>query len=157
MNVRTAALASFSALALAACGTHRIPGTEIRDTPDARAIYGVIDAYRVASERREPESILSLVSPQYFDDAGTPDPGDDLDYSQLQRVLPERFQKVSAMRLGITVREIDVQGDRATANLFYDGHYRLTSTAGETAKAASDMSQMRFVRESGSWKIVSGL
>jgi hypothetical protein len=155
MNVRLAVV--LTTLGLAACGAHRIPGTEIRDTPDARAIYGVIDSYRLASERREPDTILALVSEQYFDDAGTPDPGDDLDYAQLQRVLPARFRQVSAMRLGITVREIDVKGDHATANVFYDGHYRLSTPSGETPKAASDVSQMKFVRENGAWKIVSGL
>ena len=154
MNVRIAVIA---VLALAACGAHHIPGTQINDTPEARAVYGVIEAYRVAAERRDPEAILALVSTQYFDDAGTPDPGDDLDYAQLQKVLPERFRKVSAMRLGITVREIEVKGDRATANVFYDGHYRLTTPSGEAAKVASDISQMRFVREGGTWKITSGL
>src|SRR5690349_1710886 len=110
MNVRR--LAALITLALAACGAHRIPNTEINDTPDTRAIYAVIDSYRLAAERREPDAILALVSKQYFDDAGTPDPGDDLDYTQLQGVLPARFQKVSSMRLGITVRQIEVNGDR---------------------------------------------
>jgi hypothetical protein len=157
MKIRLSVLATVAAVALTACAGHHIPGTEIRETPDTQAIYGVIEAYRAAAERREPDAILALVSTQYFDDAGTPDPADDLDYAQLQRVLPAQFQKVSAMRLGITVREIQVNGDHATANLFYDGHYRLTTQAGETAKAASDLSQMRFVRENGTWKIVSGL
>jgi hypothetical protein len=144
-------------LALAACGTRRIPGTEIRDTPDARAIVAVIDQYRMAAERRDPDAILSMVSQTYFDDAGTPDPGDDLDYQQLRAALPDHFRQLTAMRLGIGVREIDVSGDRATANLFYDGYYRVATASGETAKQASDVSQMKFVREQGKWRIAGGL
>jgi ketosteroid isomerase-like protein len=146
-----------SVVALAACGTHRIPGTEIKDTPDARAIVAVIDQYRTAAERRDADAVLSMVSQSYFDDAGTPDPGDDLDYQQLRALLPDHFRKLTAMRLGIGVREIEVAGDRASANLFYDGYYRVATASGESAKQASDVSQMKFVREQGRWRITGGL
>ena len=145
------------ALSLAACSSRRIPGTEIRDTPDTRAIVAVIDGYRQAAERRDAEGVLALVSPAYFDDAGTPDPADDLDYGQLRTVLPENYARLTAVRLGIGVREVDVQGDRATANVFYDGHYRVATAAGEAPKQASDVAQMKFVRDAGKWRIAGGL
>lgn len=144
-------------LALGACGAKRIPGTEVRDTADNRAIYQLIDAYRQAAERRDAEAVLALVSPTYFDDAGTPDPADDVDYGQLQKLLPRHYKQLSAVRLGIGIREIDVKGDRAVANVFYDGYYRVATPAGDTAKSASDVAQMRFVREDGRWRIASGL
>jgi len=143
---------------LAGCtGAKRIPGTEIRDTPDARAIVAVIDSYRQAAERRDAAGVLALVSESYFDDAGTADPSDDIDYLQLKQRLPEHFRKLSAVRLNIGVREIEVKGERAIANVFYDGHYRVSTASGEASKSTSDVSQMHFVREFGTWKIVSGL
>jgi hypothetical protein len=145
------------ALALAACSTPRIRGTEIQDTPDTRAIVATIDSYRQAAERRDAEGVLALVSPTYFDDAGTPDPADDMDYAQLREMLPGHYRQLSSIKLGIGVREIVVEGDRATANVFYDGHYRVTTAAGEAPKVTSDVAQMRFVRDGKGWKITAGL
>jgi hypothetical protein len=151
-------LATFAlAAALAGCGTRRIAGTDIPDNRDTRAIVGVIDEYRKAVEARNAEAVLALVSPAYFDDAGTPDPADDLDRDQLARALPRHFQQLTAVRLGIGVKEVDVKGDAATANVFYDGHYRVATAGGEAAKSASDVAQMRFVRENDRWFITSGL
>lgn len=145
------------ALALAACGTKRIPGTDIRDTQDTRAIIAVIDQYRMATERRDAQAALALVSEKYFDDAGTPDPADDQDYEQLRKRLPEDFAKLTAVRLGIGVKAIDVQDGTATADVFFDGHWRIATPSGEVAKAASDVNRMKFVREDGAWRIASGL
>jgi ketosteroid isomerase-like protein len=150
-------LAVLAALALAACSRHRIPGTEIPDNLDTRAIVAVIDQYRQAVEARNAAAVLALVAPSYFDDAGTPDPADDLDREQLARALPRHFEQLTAMRLGIGVKEVVVQGDRATANVFYDSHFRVATKGGEAAKSSSDVAQMRFVREGGQWLVASGL
>lgn len=145
------------ALTLTACGARRISGTEIPDNRDTRAIVAVIDEYRKAVEARNAEAVLALVSSSYFDDAGTPDPADDLDREQLGRALPRHMQQLTSVRLGIGVKQVDVKGDTATANVFYDGHYRVATAGGETAKQANDVAQMKFVRENGKWLIASGL
>lgn len=144
-------------LSLAACGTKRIPGTEIRDTRDTRAIVSVIDQYRTAAERRDAHTVLSLVSTRYFDDAGTPDPADDQDYGQLQKRLPVDYAKLASVRLGMGVRKIDVKDDSASADIFFDGHWRIATATGEVAKQSNDVNRMTFVREDGAWKIASGL
>jgi hypothetical protein len=141
-----------------ACGTRRIPGTEIKDTRDTRAIVELITQYRTAAERRDAGAVMALVSKQYFDDAGTPDPGDDVDYGQLRKRISDDFAKLTAMRLEIGVRGIDVDDDHAAAYVYYDEHYRIaTRGGGEVPKQASDVHRMRFVREEGAWKFVSGL
>jgi ketosteroid isomerase-like protein len=142
---------------LAACGSRRIPGTDIKDNKDTRAVVAVIDQYRAASERRDAAAVLVLVSTKYFDDAGTPDPSDDIDYGQLKKRLAGDFSKVTTLRLDIGVRRIDVEDDHAAAYVFYDEHYRIATQGGEVAKAASDPHRMSFVREDGAWKIVAGL
>jgi SnoaL-like protein len=142
---------------LAACGTRRIPGTDIQDNADTRGIVAVVDQYRAASERRDAAAVLALVSKKYFDDAGTPDPSDDLDYGQLKKRIGEDFSKLTALRLDIAVRQIDVKDDHAQALVYYDSHYRIATRAGEVAKVASDPHRMQFVREDGAWKFVSGL
>ena len=157
MSLRSTLLTVAVALTLASCGTKRIPGTEIRDTPDARAIVSVIDQYRSAAQRRDAETVLALVSPRYFDNSGTADPGDDQDYQQLERRLAEDYAKLAAVRLDMGVRAIDVKGDAATADVFFDGHWRIATPTGEVAKQANDVHRMTFLREQGMWKIASGL
>jgi ketosteroid isomerase-like protein len=154
MRLTTAVLA---AALLLGCGPRRIPGTEIRDTPDTRAVVETIDAYRQAAERRDAPAVLALVSPRYFDAAGTPDPSDDVDREQLAKRLTADYQRITALRLQIGVKRIDIDGDKAAAYVFYDEHYRIQTKAGEVAKQASDQHRMQLVREDGRWLFVSGL
>ncbi len=144
------------ALALAACARN-IPNTEIRDTPDSRAILDVIEKYRTGLERRDAASVLALVSKSYFDDAGTPDPADDMDYAQLQKAIVGDYPRLPAVRMELGVKQIEVDGDKAAAFLFYDGHFRVATPRGEVPKQTSDQSRMTFRKEGGTWKITSGL
>lgn len=143
--------------ALAACGPRRIPGTDIHDTADTREIMAAIDAYRGAAERRDARAVLALVSSTYFDDAGTPEPGDDVDHGQLERRLADDYARLAAVRLRITVRSVDVQGEKAFAVVSYDEHYRIATAGGEVPKHASDDHRMELVREGGAWRFASGL
>ena len=156
MRLDTSALA-VAGLALLACGPHRIPGTEISDPPDTRAVVAAIDAYRQAAERRDAAAVLALASPSYFDTAGTPDPVDDVDYEQLKARITADYKQINTLRLTLGVRRIDVTGDKATAYVFYDEHYRIQTKGGEVAKEASDSHRMQLVREGGHWLFVSGL
>jgi hypothetical protein len=144
-------------LALVACSPKRIPGTEIEDTDENRAVVAAIDAYRRAAERRDAGAVLAMVSPKYFDDAGTPDPGDDMTYDQLRRSIAEDYRRISVMRLDIGVKRIEVKDDRAFAYVYYDQRYRIRTAAGEVPKQASDIHRMQLVREDGAWKFLSGL
>jgi ketosteroid isomerase-like protein len=143
-------------VAAAAC-TKRIPGTDIEDTRDNRAIVAVIDAYRKAFEERNAAAALALVSQDYFDDAGTADASDDLDGVQLARALPETLARLPAVKLELAVTRVEVEGDRASAYMFHDTRYRVATPRGEVAKRDSDLARMTFRREGGVWKIASGL
>ncbi len=144
-------------LTLIGCAARRIPGSDIKDTPDTRAIIAALEAYRHAAERRDAGAVLALVSPKYFDDAGTPDPADDIDYQQLKKRISDDFHKITALRLDLAVKKVDVEGDKATAYVFYDEHYRITTNAGEVPKQASDSHRMQLVRESSAWHFAGGL
>ena len=156
MRLHTAVFA-VAGLALLACGPRRIPGTEIRDTPDTRAVVEAIDAYRKGAERRDAPAVLALVSPHYFDTAGTPDPADDVDFELLKKRLTADYRQITALRLQLGVRRIDVEGDKAAAYVFYDEHYRIQTKNGEIAKQANDSHRMQLVKEGGHWVFMSGL
>lgn len=153
--LRTAPAAAL--LALVACSTVRLPGTDIPDVGDNRAIYEVLQRYRAAVERRDAAAVLELVSPAYFDDAGTPDPSDDLDYAGLAKALPADLARVSGVRWDLALQSIQLDGERAMAYVRFDARYRVTTRVGEIAKAQTDVSRIGLVRENAAWRIRSGL
>ncbi len=144
-------------LAAAAACAKKIPGTDIDDNKDNRAIVEVLEAYRKAFEARDAPALMSLVSANYFDDAGTADASDDLDRDQLAKALPETLARTPAVTLELAVTRIDVDGDKASVYLFHDSRYRVATPRGEIPKRDSDQTRMTFRREGGSWKIASGL
>jgi hypothetical protein len=159
MTIRASALAlALATLGALGCSPTRIPGTAIVSTPDTRAVYEVVLAYRQAMEKRDVAGVLALVAPNYFDTAGTPDPSDDLDRPRLEVALKESLARTDEVRLDFTVRKIDVSGDQALAELFYESYYRVkTPTGTAIPRRDSDLQRMVFQRQNGAWKIVSGL
>jgi hypothetical protein len=144
-------------LVLAACAPANIPGTEVPDSKENRAVYEVIRAYADALRKKDAGAILNLVAPNYYDGSGTPDPGDDVTRETLEKSLATDLSKVESVMLDMGVKKIDVNGDEARAEVFYDAAYRVVTPAGPIAKRPSDLSQMRLTRINGAWKISSGL
>jgi len=144
-------------LVAAACAPRRIPGTEIRDTAENRAVYAAVEAYVHAMNQRDPAAVLALVAPDYFDDAGTPEPADDLDRAQLEKALTADLARVETAKLAVSFRKIEVQGDAAFAEIFYDSYYRVQTPAGPVPRRDTDVNRVRLKRVEGKWKIVAGL
>lgn len=156
MTVRTALLAVAAVLA-AACSPKHIPGTEVPSTPDTRAVYDVVLKYREALEKRDVPGVMALVAPSYYDTAGTPDPSDDLDRARLEAALNQDLPRADSVRLEFTVRRIDVKGDDAQAEIFYDEYYRVKTGTATVPRRDSDVQRLRLKRIDGQWKFVSGL
>jgi hypothetical protein len=154
---RRLALLPLAVLAATACAPHRIPGTDIEDTKDTRAIFDVIQTYGRGMQTRDARTVLSVVSKQYYDDAGTPDPVDDMDYERLEKTLSADLAKLEAVRLELTIRKIGIDRDQAFADVLYDAWYRIQTPGVVVPKRESDVHRMRFKKEAGGWKIVAGL
>lgn len=144
-------------LVAAACSPRRIPGTELRDTRENRAIYAVIEEYVRGMNQRDAAVVLAQVAPDYFDDAGTPEPGDDLDRERLEKGLAQDLAKVEAAKLAVSFRKIEIQDDAAFAEIFYDSSYRVQTPAGPVPRRDSDVHRIRLKKVSGQWKIAAGL
>ena len=146
------------AVAAMACGcaAHRIPGTDIEDNPDTRAILLVLERYRVAVETKDSNTLIGLVSPSFKDNAGTATPDDDLDYSSLQKSLPQRFAKIDDVHLDVNVRKIELKADNASVIYYYTMSFRMPSLSPKV-RTESDIKQMLLRREQGQWKITSGV
>ncbi len=154
MNLRTLLPVAFL---LSACAAHRIPGTEIADSEATRAVYGVVQGYAQALQQRDAATLLSLASPEYFDNAGTADPADDMDFARLEQTLPADLGKLESLRVEIQVRNIVVDRDTAVAELWSDGWYRIQTPQGVVPRRDQELHRMRLVLRDGAWKITSGM
>jgi hypothetical protein len=145
-------------LASFACAHAKIGGTEVPDTVDNRAIMEVLLAYKTALERRDADAILALISKKYFEDNGTPDQADDYGYEQLAtKILPEALAATKEMYADFQVHGIDVEGDKANADIRYDSRARLEMPAGPLWDSHREFNRVELERQDGKWMIVSGL
>lgn len=138
------------------CAPKIIPGTNIEDTPDTRAIISVMERFRTALEARDADAVMALVSPTFKDTGGTSNPEDDLDYAMLQKKLPERLNRTSDVRLDIDVRAITMHKNWATAIYYYNARFRMP-TLTSRPQNESDLKQMMLKKENGQWKVASGI
>jgi hypothetical protein len=155
MTFRTG-LVALAALA-AACTPPRIPGTEIDSTPDTQAVYDVVMRYREALEKRDVAAVLALVAPGYYDAAGTPDPADDLDRARLEASLAQDLPKAESLKVDFTMRRIEVKGDEAQAEIFFDAFYRVKTPTVSVPRRDSDVHRLSLKRIDGAWKFTAGL
>ncbi len=157
-SLRLAALLSVS-LGLMACPPRKIPGTEIDDTDDARAVLNTMESYRKGVEKRDAEAITRLIDESFKDDGGNTDPGDNLVYKDLPGKLKERFDKLDDVRLEMTVRRLEMDKDEQVARATYTFTitWRLPGLTNRTQRE-SDVKQMILRRhEKNDWRIVSGI
>ncbi len=139
-----------------ACAPKFLQGTEIRDTPDTRAIANQLEAYREAMEKRDAQAVLALAAPNYFDNAGTPEPGDDVDRAGLEQRLQD-LNKITTLRLQLTIRDIQAKDDKGQAEVFFDQYYRVETPNGPVARHDADVHRMTLQKLDGVWKFTSGL
>ena len=55
----------------------------------------------------------------------------------------------------MTVRRIDVQGDTATAEIFYEDYYRVQTTSGAVPRRDADVHRLLLKKIDGQWKIAA--
>lgn len=143
-----------------------IPGTEIPDTEDNREILRVLENYRTAFVRRDAAGVLATAHPTYFDTAGTDDPEDDLEYTELGKTVRERMSQLESVRFTIDYLEIDVVKDRAVVKVWVDASFRLKPIVdpetGETRVESrhtrkQDHAMFELLNDQGAWRITRGL
>ena len=154
--MRTCALFLATA-SLLACSHATLPGTEIPDNPQNRAVLDVFAKYRDALEALDATSLLALAAAAYSDTGDTTHGIGPLDYAGLQQKLQTDFARVSGIKLEATIKDIEVRGDDARLDYFQVLRYAVKTPTGESWKSESDDARMKFVKVKGEWKIASGL
>jgi len=151
-------IAPLACLVAAACSSHAtLPGTNIQDTPQNRAVLDVFGRYKQALEARDAGAIVALTTPDYSD-PGDPARGiGPIDHEGLGQRLKGDLSKVTGVRLEATVKDVEVKGEEARLDYFQVLRFAVATPSGEKWKSESDDARMRFVRLNGEWKIASGL
>lgn len=144
-------------LLAAACSHNTLPGTNIPDNSQTRAILDVFQHYKNALEARDPSALLALAAPAYSDRGDISRGIPPTDYSSLQQKLKSDFAKVTGIKLEATIKDLKIADEQANLDYFEVLRYSVATPTGEKWKSESDDTRMRFVRVGGQWKIVSGL
>ncbi len=145
-------------LALSGC-IKKIPGTDIDDTTETRAIIATVDAYRLGVEQRNAQAVIDLADESFRDNGGSSTPDDDLDYKSLFTTLPARFQKIDDVKLDLSVRRVEFDDSAANARVTYTYtlSFRMPQLSSKMQNE-TDIKQMTLKRVSDKvWKITSGL
>jgi hypothetical protein len=142
----------------AGCATIRpIPGTKIADTPANRELLTRLEEYRVALEQRDSTKLLTMASPQYYEDAGTPGGSDDYGFPGLKRVLEQRLSALRWLRYLVRYRDIRIEGNRAAVDIKYDISFQLMTEMGERWERKQSEKRLELVKEDNRWLFLSGM
>lgn len=140
------------------CAHSTIPGTTIEDTEDNRSVLKVLDQLQKALQARDSDTVLSLISPTYFEDMGTIDNRDDFGFEELKTdILAQNIDKIAELYLKIDVHDVQVKGDQAFIDIRYRTRAKLALPSGSTWTQDSDFSRVNFLKEDGRWMVASGL
>ena len=88
------------------CQKQYIANTEILDNDFNRDVLNFCERYRHGVEDKNVGLLLSLASPRYFDNSGTPSGDDDVDKAGLEQLLKTRFAPIESIRFEIIYRAI---------------------------------------------------
>ncbi|MEZ4335379.1 MAG: hypothetical protein R3B82_02025 [Sandaracinaceae bacterium] len=142
--------------ALAGCSTGNIPNTDVPDNAENREVLEFVEQYRHAVERRRVGEILSLVSERFFDDNGTIQTEDDRDYDRLREELA-RFEELLDVRYEMRYRRVTFRSDRVLVDYTYTASFKIATPTGDRWETRLRDNRIELVRESGEFRIISGI
>lgn len=140
-----------------ACAHSTIPGTEIEDTEENRAIIDVVEEYKNAVEAMDTDAILALVSPNFYENNGNIDESDDYDKKGLEQNLRANFGRTQRIQLILRIDDVGVEERSAFAELYYQIRAQNEYPSGTKWETGSDRTRITFERVDDRWMIVAGL
>lgn len=163
----------FSMFLTVSCNKKMIKGTNIEETPDSKEILTVFGYYLKGFKEQNPEIFLEYVSKEYYDTNGTDEADDDVDYDKLVEILnSDSYHSLEKVSITAIIKDLFfLNEDESKAELiyFYEVRFKMKSSLphteenafiqpdGMTNQKLSENNKMKFIKEDGKWKIVSGL
>jgi hypothetical protein len=126
-------------------------------------VLAAVEAYRQAMVRRDAAALEALVHPAYRDDAGTPDPGDDVDRQRLLGLLRQRLGSLRSVTCAVDSPRVrwskpGQRGRRAEVDATITVTYELALPGGGSRVLRhSDRNRFVLERYRGRWLFVRGM
>ena len=155
------------------CNKKYIKNTEIEETPDSKRILYIFAHYVKGFKDKDPTVFKDFISKDYYDNNGTDDAKDDVDYDKLMAILnSEQFNSLDKLEIVYILKDLKIEAATKTAKLlfFYEVRFKRKSkldkenesafvkSDGTTNHKLNDNNQMWFRKEAdGEWRIISGL
>jgi len=145
-------------LGLTACGTKNIPNTRIEDTDENQEIVAFVERYRKAVEARDVAALRHMASQRYFDDMGTPNGDDDVDYDALMVGLTRLGTEIKDARYQISYRGVTYTArERVLVDLLYTGWFKVETPEGPQWRRRLEPHRIVLAREGSDYRILSGM
>lgn len=146
-------------LLLTGCSKQYITNTDVEETEFNRRVIEFCEKYRRAVERRNVPMLLELADPMYYEDGGSIDTSDDLDYAGLKEYLLGRFKLTRAIRYEIRYRSIAVGNNKKNVlvDFTYSASYKVPTPDGEVWRRQVADNRLELKPEGESFKILAGM
>jgi hypothetical protein len=143
---------------LPGCSKQYITNTDVEETDFNRRVIEFCEKYRRAVERRNVALLLDLAHPTYYEDGGSIDTSDDLDYTGLREYLHGRFKLTRAIRYEIRYRNV-ARGRKQSVlvDYTYSASYKIPTPEGEVWRRQVADNRLELLPEGESFRIVAGM
>lgn len=156
--LRAPALLSLALIFGTACSRDAIPNTDVEDTDFNRRVVEFCEDYRRAVERRNIAMLLKLANEKYYEDGGTIDTDDDLDYAGLKEYLEGKFRDVKAIRYEVRYRDVTRGRNEAVlVDFTYSASYKIPTPKGDVWRRRVADNRLELQPEGQSFRILSGM
>ena len=149
---------AFLLLAALGCAHEYIPNTQVADSDFNRQVIAFCEDYRHAVEKRNTALLLKLADPKYYEDGGSVDAGDDLDFAGLKAYLEDEFRKTRTIRYEIFYRDITTgRSNQVFVDYTYSASYKVPSPHGDVWRRRVADNRLEIVSDGERFRILSGM
>jgi hypothetical protein len=146
------------ALCSGACAREYIPNTDVEDNEFNRKVVDFCEGYRHAVERRNVGMLLKLADQKYYEDGGTSDTSDDLDYAGLKEYLEGKFRDVKAIRYEVRYREVTRgRNEEVYVAFTYSASYKIPTAKGDVWRRRVSDNRLELLPDGEKFRIVAGM
>lgn len=142
-----------------ACAPMTIPNTDVEDTDFNRGVVDFCEDYRHAVERRNVSLLLKFADQKYYEDGGSTDTSDDLDYAGLKAYLETKFKDVKSIRYEVRYREVSRgRNEEVYVDYTYSASYKIPTPHGDVWRRRVADNRLELKPEGhGEFKILAGM
>jgi hypothetical protein len=145
-------------LASGACSRTYIPNTDVDDNEFNRKVVEFCEDYRHAVERRSVGILLSLADEKYYEDGGTADTSDDLDFAGLKEYLEGKFKDVKAIRYEVRYREVSRgRNEEIYVAYTYSASYKVPTVYGDVWRRRVADNRLELLADGERFRILAGM